>query len=107
MSADRKAGFEIFSGEVCYLVVSLGTESVGNRTGMGCTNPLRSFVICAVENLARCLSDEAVVDSVDGSEILVEIEVLRLDVQHDGMFRMIIDECAITLVSLCDKPLSL
>ena len=107
MSADRKAGFEIFSGEVCYLVVSFGTESVGNRTGMGCTNPLRSFVICAVENLARCLTDEAVVNSVDGREILVEIEMLRLDVQHDGMFRMIIDECAITLVSLCDKPLSL
>ena len=50
--------------------------------------------------------DEAFVNGIDGGEILVKIEMLRLDVEHDGMLGVVVDECSVALIALGDKPLA-
>ena len=50
--------------------------------------------------------DEAFVNGIDCSEILVKIEMLWLDVEHDGVLRVVVDECSIALIALGNKPLA-
>ena len=64
------------------------------------------LVIRAVENLARCLVDEAFVNGVYRGEILVKIEMLRLNIEHNGMLGVIVDECAVAFIAFGYEPLA-
>ena len=48
--------------------------------------------------------DEAFVNGIDGRQILVEIQMFRLDVENDGVLRVVVDECSVALIALGDKP---
>ncbi len=46
-------------------------------------------IVSAIDDFSRVCADELGIDGINRGEILIKIEMLRLDIEHDGVFGMI------------------
>jgi hypothetical protein len=81
--------------------------AVRNRAGMWRAEPRRVRVVRAIEDVAACLAEELIEHRLDRREVRVVIEMLLLDVQHDGVLGMVKRERAVTLIAFGDEVLAL
>ena len=63
-------------------------------------------VFGAMHPEATCLAEDLAEDGLDGFDAVVEVEVLGLDVEHDGVLRVEIDEGAVALIAFGHKELA-
>ena len=103
VSLNAEIGAEIFGRQIDESVTGRRRMAIGNGAGIFGANAGGPFVIGAVDNVAGGLRDEPLVDGVDGVEILVIIQVLGLDVEHDRVARMVVHQRPVALIPLGDK----
>src|SRR4030095_10020515 len=62
-----------------------------------------AFIVGTVDDLAARLAAELPIDSVDGGEVLIVIEVLLLDVQHYSVLGAIEYKGSVAFISFRDE----
>ena len=74
--------------------------AIGNRVRALATDLTCDLVLRAVDDGSGGLVGECSEDFLDVIQVAVEIEMLRLDVEYDGMLRAVEGECAVRFVAL-------
>ena len=84
---DRKDRREILQVDVSPAIVRIWREAKGNGARTRATNPHGVQIVGTIKDRSRCLIHQLREDSLDRSEVGIEIEMLFLDIQDQRVFR--------------------
>ena len=98
---------EIFRMHVIEAVKSGARLAIRDRSRMSAAHARRMAVVRGVDDLPARLTQQLIEDHLDRREVGVIVEVLFLDVQHDGVLGMVKRQRAVAFITLSHKKLTL
>ena len=74
---------------------------------MSAAHARRVDVVGGVDHFPACLAEELIKDHLDRREVGVIVEMLFLDVQHDGVLRVVKGQRPVALIALGNEKFTL